>query len=186
VTGNASVEVYSYSVKMETSGSCSGDIIAVSAPATGSGKNARVEDYYGAALLSKKSGGNVVFERGSNNFAVVKFSEDFDAGNLTKEITVTGTNCYTIASSYSSKALSEKKILEMNRSYYADYNALKKKLNIPENINFGFTLKFDNNKMIVAEREAPLRVDVFSETSRTEIIKKDGSSEFGQFVIRTW
>ncbi|MCU0641984.1 MAG: class I SAM-dependent methyltransferase [archaeon] len=186
VTAEATVQIRAYSVKLETTGSCSGSVFEIAVPGIGSGEKARVEDYYGNAMPSKKSGERVIFDRGSSNFAVLKFSEDFEAGILDKASDVNKESCYTIASSYTDDSLSEKKIMEMNKSYYVNYEGLKDKLNIPNNINFGFMLEFDSGKVILADKSSPLRVEVFSENKRSSVIREDGGSEFAQFIIRTW
>lgn len=181
---NTSVELVSYSVKVNPS--AFGDsVIAVSIPSIDSKKNERVEDYYGKQLPSARSGDLVYVKKGSVNFFEIMFSEDVLPGTLNEQAPLDSTK-YTIASSWKGKLISEKKMLEMNNSYYKDYSGLKKGLGIPAGTEFAWDLSFQDSYSITAKRFAPAKIEVMAETKRVEVLRKDGSSEFAYLMVKIW
>lgn len=182
VVDRASVSLDSYSVFVDAPAG----IKEVSVEISGieSGKMARVEDYYGKELASKRTSGGVCFERDNlEDFVIVHFSEDFGAGTADCGA---GWGGYTIASSVHEKVLSEKKLVALNDSYYNDYDNLKKQMDIPLGMDFSFELEFQNGEKLVSERSRPLRAEVFAETMLGEVIRADGSSEFAYLTVKAW
>lgn len=178
---NASVEIESYSIKITTTDS----IVAVTIPEVDSNKNARVEDYNGDILPSRRSGDDVIFERQNNDFVIVKFSEDYAKGEFDGTATPSDQK-YTIASFTSSRLISERKLLALKAQYETDYNSLKLQRSIPEGINFLFRLEMSGGQILETSKKIPVNAEVFSETKIREILKNNGASEFGYLNIKIW
>ena len=180
VMENATVEEASYSVKINQ-GCDSIVAFEVDQPIE---RKARVENYYGEVLPSKRSDKIVSFDRRGNDFAIILLSEDFNESTLPSG--PTGSACYTLATYALNRLVSEKRLVQLNYSYYADYNSLKKQMDIPENINFDFVVTFSDNSTIRAERNKPTTIDIFANSKRVEVIKTDGTSDFADIVTRIW
>lgn len=193
LTRNTTIELDSYSVKImpaaDASRSTSEGVIAVNIPGIASAKNVRVEDYYGNKINSSRAGDNVYFniETGKNtvNFTIIKFSEDFIAGNVSGR-PLPDARYYKIASSSTSNVMSEKRLRQMNDIYYNDYLLLKKQLGIPTEVDFAFELEFPNGYKISATRDIPVRAEVFAENNIKEVLREDGTTEFANFMVKIW
>ena len=123
-------------------------IAAVSLTGAPSGWNAVVEDSMGAIVQSYTDLSGVVhYTTPSNKFARIKFGQDFSQG--VNVIAGTPPQSYTVSSSENSKFMSEKKLLELNASYYSDYSNLKKQFNLPNRVNFGFAVTFYDGTQIL-------------------------------------
>ena len=92
---------------------------------------------------------------------------------------------YTIASTINKKVLSERKILELNESYYREYNGLREMLSLPGSVDFDFALLLRNNE-IVGERKLPQGQEVFSSFKREEVLLQNGEREFADLIVRVW
>ncbi len=181
-TRRASVELDSYSIVITTES----DVTRIEVDILGveSEKNVRVEDYYGKELNSRRIGNSVCFEREQGeNFAVVRYSEDFEKGDLS--CIGTGTE-YKIASSITGKLLSVKRMKELKESYDTNYEGLKEELGLPKGVDFSFSLELPNGEIINAERKTPVRVEIYSEVKIKEVLKEDGTSGFAYLKISTW
>ena len=176
---NTTVEVESYSVKL----SGGPDIIYVEIDGLDNNKKARVESYDGKKLPSRREGDRIHFDRNREDFIVISFSEDFDAGDF-GETGASGD--YQIASFRSSEEISEKRVSKLKELYEQDYSLLKEQRDLPPGIDFSFSLEFPNGESIKAEMNAPQRAQVFSETRIKEVLKKDGASEFAYLTVRIW
>lgn len=177
---NTSVELSSYSVVVSSS-----EIdIMISLPGADGGKGVKVEDYNGRQVPSKRYGDEicVMRESSSQTFLVMRFSEDIQGISGP----CTGGTGYEIASSTTDSVISEKRIKKLNEMYNRDYAALKKQLDMPENIDFSFSLVFSNGDTISAERNKPARAEVFSQTKIEEILMEDGTSQFGRLTVSIW
>jgi hypothetical protein len=73
----------------------------------------------------------------------------------------------------------------LNKSYYENYFALKEHFNI-QKANFGFALTFSPNDKIIAEREIPSGLEIYSETKREEILRQNGQIAFADFRVWVW
>jgi hypothetical protein len=189
LTRNVTVELDSYSIKIMPDASPSNDgVIAVNILGIDPAKNVSMEDYYGKRMDSLREGDRIYIKvgTGSNmiNFTIVKFSEDFTAGTVSEK--PAPDKYYKIASSSAEEVISEKRLLQLNDSYYNDYLLLKKQLGIPTEVDFAFELEFPNGYKISAARDIPLRAEVFAETQIKEILRKDGTTEFANFMVRIW
>ena len=183
IIANTSVSLEAYSIIISASSNILSIEVSLPESKIPIGKNVRVVDYYGNVLSSNRNGNQVCFTRENDEkFATIYFSEDLKGDSAP----CAGSADYQVASSISSKVLSEKRIMQLNNSYYGDYSSLKEQFNIPANMDFSFSFEFQNGKVISVERNAPLRKEVFSETKIKEILKEDGTSEFGYLTVRVW
>ena len=179
---NTSVDLDSYSIVINTADLSKKDF-NVNIPGISSQKNAKVVDYYGAILDSKRGGENVCFTRNNGeNFSTIYLSDDIDENNGA----CSGSTDYTLASSSSNRVISEKKVMQLREAYYANYSLLKKQLDVPEGFEFSFSLEFSNGENITVERSGPLRGEIFSNTKIKEVLRKRGTSQFGYLTVRVW
>lgn len=175
---NTSVEIISYSVKIVNGQ----NKIAVEIADAPEG-NVRVENYDGEVLPSRRNGNSVYFERDGSDFVFIKFSEDF----LPSSFTNSGNNAnYELASRSSKRVISEKRLLELNKSYYSDYLNTKRRLNIPDSVDFSFSLAFPDGKIIKTEKDAPVGQQVFSDIKRKEVLRENGDSLFSEIQVKIW
>jgi hypothetical protein len=182
IVKNASIEMDSYSIKINNG---AGSIVAILIPYIAQTKKARVENYYDRVLPSNFSGGVVYFQREGENFAVIKFSDDFQSGGLAEKTNL-DTGKYTLASAVSESVVSEKRMLALNQSYIKDYTGLKKNLNIPDNVEFSFNLQFQDGYIISGERTGAAKLERLSETKRLEVLRNGGSAEFAYLTVQVW
>ena len=89
---------------------------------------------------SEYDSGNVIFNREGNNFVVIKFNEDFDAGTVGGSAEILSEGNYTISSSDDKEVISEKRALALSEFYFDNYQELKKKFNLPGRIDFAFSV----------------------------------------------
>jgi hypothetical protein len=180
---NISTELKTYSVKLNID-KIGGPIVAVEIDEE-NGKNVIVENYYGKKLDSSKSGDKVWIKHENYNFTFIKLSEDISVSNKFNSVLDVKKEEYNISSVISDKLISEKRVIELNRSYYSDYERLKAFFNIPRNSNFAFILEFDGKK-IIGEKNIPSSLDVYSDNKRVKILNKDGGTSFGYLTIKIW
>ena len=147
-------------------------------------KNVNAVDYNGKKLdVSRLSGDNFCINRENRDFATLHFSEDIEMG---QSLNSCNSGNYQIASFISDSVISEKRILDLNSTYYSDYNSLKEQLNIPNNIEFTFSLEFQGGERILALRNPPAKVEIFSDSKIKEILRKNGALQFGRFTVSIW
>ncbi|MCH7568943.1 MAG: hypothetical protein IIA87_06010 [Nanoarchaeota archaeon] len=182
ISDNISIILESYSV---TINNAVPDIVGINIT-NPNNFSVRVETYSGENLSSNYDDGYVVFDRGGNNFVIVKFSEDFADGSLTGERQILSPENYTISSSDTKKILSEKGALILNQTYNENYLGLKKNFNLPNRIDFGFSLIFSPNDKIVAENNIPANLEVVVDEKRVEVIRQDGNIIFADLVVKVW
>ncbi len=158
-----------------------------------SNPNVRVENKNGTKVNSYLvvDGGieKVHFNKGNERFFTIFFSEDFSTGQpISGGLLVEGQD-YSISSSEKKEVFSEKRLLELNAAYGNNYETLKKYFNLPNRVDFGFSLEFDNGDKIIATRTVPENLEVLVEQERVEIIRNspnDGDIMFANLLVRVW
>ena len=185
---NTSTEMDVFGVK-RSEGSPDKIIIRVETSEISDVKNVRAEDVDGNVLPSERNGINVELHWEGEEFAFLKFNEDFDEGNIPKRRgggpLVHDESYYEIISSNSREVFSEKRFLGLKDSYEQDYYDVKKKFNLPNRVNWGAVLVLSDN-VIRMEREIPEGLDVFANSKRLEILRSDGTLEFGELSVKIW
>lgn len=152
--------------------------------------NASVEDLNGNILTTHRdSSGVVYFTRNSalanDNFFKIRYSSAFDDTGPAIPGATDLTGSYGISSSEVKEIYFEKLFLELNQSYYSDYNALKQNLNLPSRIEFGFIVTLDNYQ-ITAMNDIPEGIEILSKNDRVEIIRQNGQHEFAEVTVLVW
>ncbi|MBS3071478.1 hypothetical protein J4408_00650 [Candidatus Pacearchaeota archaeon] len=155
-------------------------------------KNVASEGEDGEILDSRVAGNNIFVDRKNNDFIKLKFSETITENDNccqnAKNLEAQGNEGkkYILASSNKRNIISEKKISEINKTYYENYNALKEEFNLPGRVNFAIVF-FLSNKEVRMEKEIPNNFEVFTEETRVELIRDDnGKIEFADLIIKVW
>ncbi|MEK6847098.1 MAG: hypothetical protein AABY16_02940 [Nanoarchaeota archaeon] len=176
---NIDLEIYSVYINSAN------QIIAIAIPGAPA-MNATVEDSNSNAVASYTDlSGNVNFQKPPNNFVRIKFGEDFVQGNLISGILLANTE-YTVSSSETNKVFSEKKLFDLNASYYAGYSTLKTNFNLPNRVDFGFTVGLSNIN-ISASKEIPENVEVLSKNDRVAVVRiPSGVIEYADVGVFVW
>ncbi len=173
--------IESYSVVI---GSALPQLVAISIP--GTNLNASVVDSSGNKVLSFTDLlGGVHFARPTDNFAVIRYSKQFTKGSTIAGTPLTQSD-YIISSSDSKLARYETLFLELNRSYYSNYTGLKKQFNLPNRVEFGFSVIFADGSKIEAYQNIPAGVEILSKSDRVEIVRLNGIDEYGEVFVRVW
>ena len=184
VIKNASSELTSYSVVIKQSVPASAGIVSFPVEKN-AGAGIRVENNNGLVMQSSYTNGQVNFDRQGDRFFVIK-TGDFAENNANLgSATNLLPNDYSISSSDKKQVISEKLFFELKNRYDSDYAKLKKEFNLPNRIDFSFSLIFPGES-IIAEREVPEDVEVFSKNIRQEIIRNDGSGVFADLIVKVW
>ena len=197
ISQNTSIDLLTFSIKLNNSAIQQGGnpgIIAIQFPpeviVIPDNYNVDVENYSGTILQSMRSSvdNSIVYVNWSGNpFVIIKFSEDFTSGNNIVLQPAPNSSYYSIASSSSREVVSEKRILALNQSYYGDYNNLKSELGLPNQINFGFYLRYDDGTSIIAQRNIPTGLNVFSTlTHRETTLQKTNTLTYGDLSVQIW
>ena len=149
-----------------------------------SGFNASVEDSSGSPIPSYiDDNGAVYFSKPSDNFVRIKYSLVFSNGNV---IYGALTANYQISSSESEELHFEKLFDDLNKSYFSDYNQLKKDFNLPNRMNFGFVAKFNETYEITALRNIPEESEVLSKNERFQAVSKSGIKKYVDVRVLVW
>ncbi len=193
ITKNTTIEIESYSVKMDINGLNEAKISDSDFGFSSFGnRQVIINDKNGVLIDSTIQNNNILFFNSgliyapdpANAFATFMFSEDFNAGTF-------GTggafvNSISIISLDRIKVLSEKRFIALNLSYYSDYAAVKTDFNLPSRTNFEFTLKFDSTDLIEAKKSIPQGVEIFASSKRVEVMRLDGTTKFADLIIKVW
>jgi len=185
IIGETEVEVDSYSVKINNI-PADIDVLEVALSNT-LGKKSGVNDDEGNPLESEVAGTGVRFIHGDVPFVTIRVS-----GGITEVGTIAGLeissdpSLYEISSSSSSRVVSEARIDELKTGREDEYTELKERFNLA-GIDFTFSLKFtSDDEPIEPEITIPEGVEIFSQSRRIEVLRKDGMLEFADLVIRIW
>ncbi len=175
---NTSTSLETYSVKIKEG---AGEIVSVN---TGSNKTgARVTDAYGNVLSSYLSEGKVNIDVEENEFLIIFLSDEFETGDPIENGDEVN---YEISSSKVEKLVSEKKLESLKVNYGSNYQGIRQQFNIPNRVNFGFSLIFDDGSVIIAGEESPIGFEVFGESKRIEVLRENGLREFAKISVRVW
>lgn len=193
---NASVDIESYSIILDkTTKPPANDLIEVKIIGSNAGdaKRLRVESPSGEVVGAEEIADEKIrfelkdeFYQSGNGAVFAKFSEEFSAPIPPSGSNPAGEGKYSISSSDSIDLLSENRLLIINSTYYSDYNDLKRRFNLPERANFGFIVSFDSGYFIQAQKETLGGVEIFSEIIRVKVLRKTGSVEFAELMVRVW
>jgi len=185
IENNVSVGLNIYSVKINKDNIPSIAINIPDADIKDIKKNVRVESINGNVLPSKRIGDLVHVKLSGEKFIYVKFSRDYTPYSQEPSDGVNNID-YTIGTSSADIVVSEKRFLDLNKSYYSDYIKLKSgEFNLPNRVDFGFSLNF-NNRKIEAKKDIPAGLDVFSDIRQVPVINSSGASELANIIVEVW
>ncbi|MBS3098827.1 hypothetical protein J4462_01295 [Candidatus Pacearchaeota archaeon] len=189
ISENASILVHTFPVKVDNSENRISDILAVRIDNVNmDGMKSRVENSSGGVLVSGVNN-KIVFVRNpgwdEKDFILIKLSQDFEDGDHGLS-GIVDESYYEIAYSDTKELISERRIVGLRENYLADYLMLKKNFNLPNRVNFAFSLKFKENDEIIVQRDISSGLEVFSESRRKEILRSDGKVEFAELTVLVW
>lgn len=187
---NTSVKVLIYSVIMNNNQlPLNSEVVAFDVEGVNENFGILGENSNGDLFEGRKEG-SLFFLRAPNsvwmrtNLTYLKFSEDFEDSNFAASA-VFNSNLYEVSTSRTEQVVSEKRFLELNRSYYLDYAGLKRYFNLPDRVNFGFSLILEDLE-IISEQNLPSGWTVYSDSKRIQVLRNDGKNEYAQLVVRVW
>lgn len=188
ITRNTSTSVETFSVIINKS-VITGNLIALNF--SGVLGNVSVRTYNEEKLDSSRFGDLVIVEGPSSGWSntdliYVSFGQEFgDDGLAQVEV---NNSYYSIGSSISKKIVSEKNFLSLNSTYYSSYSSLKgrNQFNLPQRVDFGFSLVFEDNDSIVSEKKIPAGLESFSESRRVEVLRTNGEIVFADLNVKVW
>ncbi|MEK6928921.1 MAG: hypothetical protein AABW65_03120 [Nanoarchaeota archaeon] len=153
-------------------------------------KVSRVESFKTGNVLNSEinyESGIIYFDwtKEEEDFINVYLSDDFSSSGAVLEKPDVNEQFYKISSMNSRKLISEKKARELKNSYDANYENLRKKLNL-QRTEFGFVLSFSLGENIEAKRDEQKEAEIFLKTLKKEILRTNGKREFGNLKVTIW
>tara|TARA_Y100000310_G_C20586454_1_gene765660 strand:- start:185 stop:883 length:699 start_codon:yes stop_codon:yes gene_type:complete len=145
-----------------------------------------VNDLKGNVLNSRKINNEVYVASGSKEFIFLNVGVKEDPENTVSEFPDIDEALYQIGSVYQDDLILEGDLIRLAESYSSSYESLKSDLNIPSGLDFSFTIDFDEEESIEAKQEIPLRLNVYSEVFREEVIRINGEKTFVDLVVNVW
>ena len=191
ISKNTSVEMISYSVKLYSEKIGSKETVAIEFPSNvidlPANYNVYAENYSGTRLVAERVGPIMYVNWEGNTFITLRFSEDITPSQDQQGRPELVGAYYSIASSSTRRVLSEKRVIELNESYYNNYQITKDTLGLPGNIDFGFSLKYDNGYSIIAQKSVPTSLEVFStSTHRETTLVTSNQLLYGDLSVQVW
>lgn len=177
---NASSSLIRYSFVVKDN---SPNIVKFELSSSYSGLNAIAKTEAGDLLRSKRAGNEVYVDLNSNNFTNIELSDAFDSNN--SDIKGGQPSKYDVASITSEKVISEKKIYDLEESYYSDYSEMKNDLGIPTGNDFSFYLIYDENNKIEANSNST-GISRYAYERNVKVAKANGQIKFGVLRVLVW
>ena len=111
--------------------------------------------------------------------------ENCAVDNLCNEAT-SAPDKYQISSSSTDKVISEQRIKWLEYISRTNYSLVKEQLNIPEDVDFSFSLKFPDSKITAERQLSNVTREIFTETNRVEVLRTSGIPQFGELTVSVW
>ncbi len=190
VVSNSESEVESYVVVVDRDVTKTGYIgVSINRILSGPNINAKAYNKDGSPLSTKLEDNNIYFIRGTKEERVftIRFSDALpNSDDITGDLL--DDDDYLISSSDETKMISESKFRNIQYRYDNDYENLKREFNIPNRVDFGFSLIFDDGvNKITAEKEIRGNTEVLSKSDRVQvIIANSGEIKFAEMIIKVW
>jgi len=173
------VEIYSVSINSVH------DDVAINIDNIPSTYNATVEDADGNIINSYKFGETINFRRSGDTFFRIIYSPALPNGPTAISGNLLPEDQYYVSSSESEELYFERLFYELNRSYFSNYTDLKKKINLPNRVDFGFIVNF-NDKQIRAVNNIPDGLEVLSRSDRVESMRNSSKREYAELTVLVW
>jgi hypothetical protein len=173
------ISVYSVIVN----GGNSNEVIAVRINETG---NFSVFDDSG--IKESKRIGEIIYIEGNWNdkkkISIV-FSEDLPDSSSEIKSAKENSALYKIGAVQKMKVISERKIKEINTSYYENYSSIAEKLELGKMNNFN--LIFDiNGREINMQKEIPVGLEIGSAEKNVLVLMENGKIGYGKIEVQEW
>ena len=172
-------DINEYSLKLNDNIPAGQEIIAIEINVSG---NSSALNFTGSKTSSFADNGVLYINRTSNGD---KYDILVSPGILVRNILPAGAlndSYYTISPALARKIISKNKFIEMNKSYYEDYESLKDKLGIDN--DFAVSIKV-NGEEIKMDKQMKSR-NVFANTKSVEYLNDDGDIMFVKIRIEVW
>lgn len=149
------------------------------------GMGVRTEDLYGGAINSRIDEDSVYVENYPGAIVIIIGEDILRKSNDSVVKREVNESEYKVGSVREFLILSEKRMLEMNKSYYENYEELKKDIGLTNSEDFGLSISFSPEEKLKMERKI-LKREVYSKTERKEILRADGKIAFADIQIKAW
>ena len=151
------------------------------------GENFAIENSSGDVVNSKFQGGIFYFDALSGDiYKIIKSKEISERNDLSGSLPDHDENNYKLGPEIESELFSEKKALELNMSYYENYNGLLERYGVGNRANFGFQVVFADGLAVIAKKSVPENYEIFSRNERVEFLRRDGKLEFAEVIVLVW
>ncbi|MBX4196551.1 hypothetical protein KW805_03110 [Candidatus Pacearchaeota archaeon] len=181
---NTTIPVTTYGVRIEE-GSHADDVIPIDVMVS-AGRKVRAEDDSGILKARIGSQGVTYVQLGPNMFVTLEYADDLPAGSEPADVVAQpGKKYYSLASTREENIMSEKRIRELNQTYFAHYEDLKKEFNLPDRVDFGFNIRLQD-MTITSMPPIPGGVNIYSTNVRVEVLRENGEREFSDLVVSVW
>lgn len=153
-------------------------------------ENVIVTDSEGVVVDAVMNSGRI-YIRSSGTFFYVYSSDEFvensfDTGSC-KALESDPVIGYDFGLVRESEALSYSELEALNSSYYSDYPGLKSEIGIPDNENFGFSVReMNGNYIIRAARDKHARAETLARDVPIQMFYNNGTSVFLMLNIQEW
>lgn len=178
---NISVNIESYSLRLVSSAG----VIAIDMPAGVSGGSS-VKGNNGIKVDSVLENNKLYFKPSTESFYTIYISEEIKKVDPFTERPAVDKSKYDLAESNKIKVFSEKRMLELNKSYHLDYGEFQKVFSLGQNVNLGYNMIFSDSDFIIIDREIPENTDVFAISTRGEVIRTSGDIIFADLITKVW
>jgi len=175
------VETYFIKIYRERLGK---DIISINSSGMGDLK-ASAEGYSGKLLPTRRDEGFVYVNISGEDSIYLRFSEEFTDSLEKEHYSPFNESFYSLGANNANRFISEKKLLEFNKTYYEEYSRARDIVGLGKTAEFSFAVYFSDSA-IKAERKVPVGANVYSNSKREEILRTDGSIVFGEVIMKTW
>ena len=136
----------------------------------------------GTEIDSKISDANLNIKKTGDAFFRVAISPEFDNEDIKSCETLKD---YEFGEPVEREVFSYKALLKMNKSYFDDYDDLKRELSVPP--VFDFAIVFDGLGIKMEPRHgAPKSIDVMARSYVAGVLKSDGNLTNEEFSLRIW
>ena len=173
------VSVYSVIVN----GGNSNDIISIRINESG---NFAVFDDSG--ILQSQRVGEVIYVKGSwtdKKKISITFSEDLPDSSSEIGIVKENDELYKLGAVQNLNLISEKKVNEMNVSYYENYNYIAEKLELGKMNNFNLIFDVSGRKVNM-KKEIPYGLEIESSEKNVLVLTEYGKMEYGKIEVDEW
>lgn len=151
------------------------------------GEGVYVETSTGMRLRGNYAAGALYVSRNNSEFFYARLGNFITGeGPIANAVSLDYGSNYTISSSDKKKVVSEVLLLELNQSYYSDYDSVRTLFNLPRRVDFAVEAVIDGGDAIRMSRQIPEGFEVVSQVERVEILRIDGRISFAEINVRVW